>query len=250
MKKKLIGLLICMLLISTAFPVLGINAEKQIINTTTKDSNRELYTEVDKSPLPLAWWLGVDQKQDKHCGYGQQIRPPFWCAQEFKPNKEKLIGIELWFFMYGAPPSGLEITVSVRKTLNGSDLTIATMGADPIKNTGTWVLFDFDDITVTPQETYFIVCRGGGGDMTNVYCWLFNANNSYEQGIAWYSEDNGANWVDMEDFHPDKPEVDFCFRTYHSKSKNKAFNFYVNLLNWLFEHFPNLFPILKYVVGY
>ena len=31
--------------------------------------------------------------------------------------------------------------------------------------------------------------------------------------------------------------------------KNKAFNFYVNVLMWLFERFPNAFPILRYLFG-
>jgi len=31
--------------------------------------------------------------------------------------------------------------------------------------------------------------------------------------------------------------------------KNKAFNFNYNLLSWLFERFPNAFPILRYMLG-
>ncbi|MCK4348791.1 MAG: hypothetical protein KAW47_09265, partial [Thermoplasmatales archaeon] len=34
-----------------------------------------------------------------------------------------------------------------------------------------------------------------------------------------------------------------------SMPKNKAFNFNVNLLEWLFERFPNAFPILRHVLG-
>ena len=30
--------------------------------------------------------------------------------------------------------------------------------------------------------------------------------------------------------------------------KSKSFSFYFNILNWLSEHFPNLFPILKYII--
>ena len=33
-----------------------------------------------------------------------------------------------------------------------------------------------------------------------------------------------------------------------SMPKNKAFNFNLDLLNWLFEHFPNAFPILRYIL--
>jgi len=31
--------------------------------------------------------------------------------------------------------------------------------------------------------------------------------------------------------------------------KNKPFNFFNNLLNWLFERFPNMFPILRHMLG-
>ena len=31
--------------------------------------------------------------------------------------------------------------------------------------------------------------------------------------------------------------------------KNKPFNFNFNLLSWLFERFPNAFPILRHILG-
>ncbi len=34
-----------------------------------------------------------------------------------------------------------------------------------------------------------------------------------------------------------------------STPKNKAFNFRIDLLSWLFERFPNMFPMLRYLLG-
>ncbi len=34
-----------------------------------------------------------------------------------------------------------------------------------------------------------------------------------------------------------------------SMPKNKAFDLNFNLLSWLFERFPNAFPILRYMLG-
>ena len=34
-----------------------------------------------------------------------------------------------------------------------------------------------------------------------------------------------------------------------SMPKNKAFNFNFNLLSWLFERYPNAFPILRHMLG-
>jgi len=42
---------------------------------------------------------------------------------------------------------------------------------------------------------------------------------------------------------------DFCIIDVSlTTPKNKAFNFYMNILMWLFERFPNAFPILRYML--
>lgn len=43
---------------------------------------------------------------------------------------------------------------------------------------------------------------------------------------------------------------DNCTITINLKTpKNKSFNYNFPMLNWLFEHFPNVFPIIKYILG-
>ena len=44
---------------------------------------------------------------------------------------------------------------------------------------------------------------------------------------------------------------DFCIiDVFLSTPKNKPFGFFHNLLNWLFEHFPHAFPILRYLSNF
>lgn len=249
MKKKVLGIFVCTLLIATTFPAIGFKIDTEFYSNNIDRCNQVKYIDSNPPQLSSVWWLGVDQEQKGHCGQGFQIRPPYWFAQEFKPTKEKLIGIELWMFKYNNTPSGLKINVSIRDSLDGNDLAMTTIDADIISDKGTWVLFNFDDITVTPEQIYYIVCWGGGGDDENAYCWIFNANNSYNRGKAWRSWDNGKTWTDLEDYSQTHPEIDFCFKTYHSKSKNKSFNLHIHLLKWLFERFPNAFPIFRHILG-
>ena len=250
MKKKLLGIFVCMLLIAaTALPVVG------TMNINVRDSNDVTLVSTDGNydvtPAPPFWWLfRADQKQTSNCGYGFQIQPPIYHAQEFKPTKNELTAVALEMFKHDNPPAGTEITVSIRDSLNGSDLTVTSVDADQakIKGSGTWVLFDFQDITVTPEDTYYIVCTADGGVENDSYCWLFDFNNSYDRGIAWASDDNGSTWVDMEDFFqdPNYMYIDFCFITYWQKPINRAVN--TPFLNFLENH-PNLFPILRYMLG-
>jgi len=153
-------------------------------------------------------------------------------------------------FKSDSPPSGVKITVSIRDSLNGNDLTVATVNADPISASGTWVLFDFKDISVTPENTYYIVCRSSGGSGSNIYCWFFNRYNSYDRGIAWMSINNGSTWDDLENYDPNYPQIDFCFKTFNSKSKTKPFIFNSNILDCLFERFPNTLKMIRQLLGF
>lgn len=248
-RKKIVGILVCTLLIATTFPAVGMEINNEFVTNDFEDSNKEISFEINPPQVPSI--IGhIDQNQTENCGMGFTITPPFWMAQEFKPSMEKLIGVELWMFKSdNNPPAGLKITVSIRDSLNGNDLTVTTVNADPISASGTWVLFDFKDISVTPENTYYIVCRGGGGDGTNIYCWFFNIYNSYDRGIAWMSIDNGSTWDDLENYDLDYPLIDFCFKTYFSKSKTKPFNFDSNLFG-LFERFPYIFQIIRQLLEF
>ena len=206
MYKKLVGFLVMTLLIATALPVLGITNIKII----------------DVTPSPLQNG-SVDQELTTTCGYGMILSPPFINAQSFKPSKDSLTSVELWFFKSGNPPNGVEITVGIRDDLDGSDLTAKTINADDVGIAGnTWVKFDFDDIAVIPEETYYIVCYAdGGGTGGNCYCWLFDLGDKYPRGEGWWYNETSATWItlwELFDFDPQWEEPDLCFKTYFKDS--------------------------------
>ena len=155
----------------------------------------------------------LDQYQTEDCGYGIMIFDGYWCAQAFKPSLGILTKVQLYMFRYGNPSNNIQITISIKSSLTGGDLTMAAVYGRQISNQGNWVEFNFPDINVVVGSTYYIVCRASGGNIDNNYCWLFGMNNPYKKGDAWLSDDYGNSWY-VFDYPPDFPDADFCFKTY------------------------------------
>jgi len=224
MRKKIIGILVMMLLISTAsISVSGIGIEY------FSDMTKSFEPVFDP---PTDWLENSDQNQTSDCRVGFIIFNSVQLAQEFKPSKSNLTAVALCFFKMGSPPSGLKITVIIKDNLDGNILAEDSIDVDrwKIEGSGKWVLFDFDDITVEPNSTYYIICKGGGGDKQNNYCWYFDINNPYNQGIAFRSDD-GELWKDLENEYPPFPEIDFTFITYCGKPPDNKIKLMSNNLN-------------------
>ena len=127
-----------------------------------------------------------------------------WCAQSFIPSGEKLSKIEIGLAAWEAD---LDFTVSIRKSLDGSDL--AEAGAKVAK-TGwniKWVTFNIPDIAVNPGDTYYIVCKSsyeGWG-----IGWAAGGENPYPNGNFYTSSDAGESWKKDTRWNSDG-----CFVTY------------------------------------
>ena len=213
--KKIIGICIVTLLIITGL-------------STFAAGNYDTYQiceSVDSVPVdvPEDWLVGADQYQTETVGKGWVVSQIYMAAQEFKPTEETLSAVALYFFKTSDNvPSGIQITVCIRETLEGDDLSAITLNADDIKfNLGGvgWIMFDFDDITVTPEQSYFVVCYSD--DDSNVYdsyAWFFDINNKYSRGLAWGKSDE-FDWRDLEapEWDPEIVEADFCFVTYYQE---------------------------------
>jgi hypothetical protein len=175
------------------------------------------------------------------------LRPPFTCAQSFTPTKDKLTDVSLYIFKYGTPPDPVHITISIRDNLTGSDLATKTIDTSVVSKKYKWVLFDFEDISITPGNTYFIVCSGDAGNETNAYCWFFSDNDTYTRGEAWWKVNEIATWTTLEQAGYG---ADFCFKTYFRKPLDRSVPISnENLVNqrvlFILERFPNAFPILR-----
>jgi hypothetical protein len=129
-------------------------------------------------------------------------------AQSFKPTLNMLTRME-FIIMNGDIPQG-DFTVSIRDNLTGIDLTNITI---PIEDLPApflypqviWTEFDFPDIYVLPEHTYYIVCSYNPQIHPCITYWgCTGPIDNYTRGELWsYSKI----WYSDVGF-------DFCFKTY------------------------------------
>ena len=241
MKKKIIGIVVLMLLATTVVSAANINV-KEIKNKIVDDEPYE---------PTLFDWFCVDQKQTHTDGFGITLGPPATCAQSFTPKKDKLTAVSLYIFKHGTPPEPVHITVSIRDNLTGSDLATKTIDTSVVSIKYTWVMFDFEDISITPGDTYFIVCSGDGGAVPNVYCWFYSNSSKYSRGEGWYKGNQAIDWITLEQAGYG---ADYCFKTYFRKplDRSDTINNENPMSHWvlfMLRRFPNAFPILKQLIG-
>jgi hypothetical protein len=244
MKKKFVALVLLMFLMTSMVSAATVTI-KQI---------RQPAVSVALVSDPVLFDWGVDQEQTENCGHGIVLTAPLAYAQSFTPTKEKLTAVRLHIFRYGSPPAA-RLTVSIRDNLTQGNLATKTIDTSKvsIESSGKWVLFDFEDISVTPGNLYFIVCSGDLGNSTNAYCWFYNNEDTYPGGEAWIKPDDASIWTNFTHggFNPD----DFCFKTYFRRPLDiSAPTYNVHLLSsWLcslWERFPDVFPMLRYLMRY
>ena len=132
--------------------------------------------------------------------------PPNLLAQSFKPSENILTRVELLTTKTGTP-SG-DLVVSIRSSLNGTNLTSISVPAEEIPTDKQWVEFNFLDIMVNIGHTYYIIWSPPSTG-TNYVWWGYDNSlfDSYPNGEAWFCQ-NGE-WV-TEGFIA----KDWCFKTY------------------------------------
>ena len=90
-------------------------------------------------------------------------------AQSFKPTLNLLTRIELIAWRVGNPQGNL--TISIREKISGTDLTSISILAENIPLEyglpALWTGFDFPDINVIPEHTYYIVWSLDSWDYDN-----------------------------------------------------------------------------------
>ena len=159
--------------------------------------------------------LILDQKQEQN-SYEDSLHNNILIAQSFTPSMSPLTTVEIKI----NKPRVIEmpIEVSIRKELNGTDITSLSIPAEQIPYFIFWVEFDFQDIEVNPEETYYIVVSTSSPSEQS-YRWLYEydeTNDPYNRGKLWKSYDSGDTWIPTETEHD---YIDATFRTYSYDSK-------------------------------
>jgi hypothetical protein len=150
---------------------------------------------------------------------------------------KKLSRVELKIKKNGDP--GM-FSFSIRKILIDVDLVADNLASAEIPTGSNWITLDFNDIRVTPGETYYIVVDAERGFGDNVYEWRGTSNNPYQGGSGWFYDLLSDVWNVRSD-------MDFCFKTYGTKGLSKSKNVN-NLFLQILENYPNLFPLIQQII--
>jgi len=133
-----------------------------------------------------------------------------WFAQSFVPTQSTLTKVELELIAKG---NVQPISVSIRKNLTSPDLTETSVLIGPMdlyRPILNWTTFDFPDISVTPGDTYYIVCHPIYTD-DSLYGWSYagaSYDDPYQNGQGYSSTTFGNSWIVYNKVH------DFSFVTY------------------------------------
>jgi len=149
----------------------------------------------------------IDQEQALDHGGGLNVNYGQYVAQSFKPSVTRLSKVQLKLFKYNGEPT-YDLEFSIREQLDGVEL--ATVIKNPGEILNGWNEFDFSDLEVEIDKTYYLVCQGDGGQGDDpIYCWYCIDNNPYDRGYT--STYSYGSWHAAF-------SVDCCFRTYYTNS--------------------------------
>lgn len=114
-------------------------------------------------------------------------------AQSFKPTLNMLTRVELMIGK-GSSTTTYDLTVGIRDDLNGSDITSVSLPASDIDDNISWVEFDFPNIIVTPNSTYYIV-SSTVNVTDNFYKFGYQMYSSYLNGTLYQTINEGTTWT-------------------------------------------------------
>jgi hypothetical protein len=133
-------------------------------------------------------------------------------AQSFIPQMEVLT--RTFFLMARNASTSHPCVLAIRDNLTKEDLSVVSIepsefpivNGTPTEEQLAWVEFNFDDIWITPGQTYYIVVYTA--NVTDNYYWISgNGTNIYPNGTVYLSINDGQTWGEFTD-------ADGCFKTY------------------------------------
>lgn len=196
MKKKIFCIVICMLLSTTVLTMMASSMAENIKNGNTNPTCYDGFI--------------LDQYQTETGSFVAVLKKDVWVAQSFKPTMTPLVKVRL--FIDSDENAEQPLEVSIRKELDGEDLTYVSIEPNLIPTTRTWVNFEFPDITVEPDETYYIVTRTQNEEEAYYWFQVWKSDiNYYERGNGWWINPSSSTWENLDDYYQ---YFDFCFKTY------------------------------------
>lgn len=229
---KILTLIVCFMLLFITFSAIGI---ARVDNYSTPQSlsidlpkpkylnYNEEKDEYYSTPRLLQYGDAIDQYMTEFTDFGWLVYPFQWIAQGFTPNMSILTRVEIELFKIGKPPSDSEIYIGLWDDLDGEELASIIFTENDFPGTRKWFTFDFDDMFVDTNHTYYIICLSDVMSLDYGYCWFAVNDNPYPRGDAWISF-FGLEWVLLDD-PPDHPLNDCIFKTYGIDKTAMKFTF-------------------------
>jgi hypothetical protein len=133
-------------------------------------------------------------------------------SQSFIPQKEVLT--RTFLLMARNASTTHPCFLAVQESLAAENLAVISVqpsdfpivDGSPTEEQLEWIEFNFDDVWVTPGETYYLVVYTA--NITDNYYWISgNGTNIYPNGTVFFSINDGGTWDELTD-------ADGCFKTY------------------------------------
>jgi len=158
----------------------------------------------------------LDQQNATICG-DASINTNHYVAQNFNSTYDTISKIELALKKIGTPPNPLQVSIVPKSGSDpdiGNKLGSVYFAPGDIGIAFTWYTVNFTpDISINPDNDYFILLNTTGGDNSNAYHVSYcndDPNGSYYDGNTYYmffTSNGGSSWIDFIKY-------DISFKTY------------------------------------
>ena len=186
-----IGIAISLLLIISIFSTIVLAERNELKNNGI---NTIIFNdELDQSQTNIDQWIYMESNTH--------------LAQSFVPQLTNLTRVELLLTKDPGYPPSSPFELAIRDNLTGINLAHKSVNPEqiPIYPYSDWIEFDFDDISMTTGQSYYIIAYTNDDEG---YMWGSAEDNPYLYGMMFYSTDGGYNWNGLP------ASFDACFKTY------------------------------------
>ncbi len=235
MKNKIFGILVCILLFASAAPSVGTMNIKQPL---TCDANGPYEGNIMEDiefegtatggipPYEYFWDYGDGNKSsgDPHPTHNYANAGNYTVILTVTDYENNIADDTTWAFI-NTPPDAPTITGETNGK-KGKEYEYTITGSDP-EGDDLYVIIDWGDNT----SSELLGPYDGSYEITKKHSWEEKGNYTIKAAAK-----DPYGWG---------PEATLDV----TMPKSKASNFNLNLLSWLFEHFPNAFPIISRLLG-
>jgi len=160
---------------------------------------------------------GCFSSKDQYCENGNnyyQIQTSSeHIAQGFKPQQNVLEQFNIFLKRSSGADYGNFSVIVRNNSVNGEDWLYGSGDINMISTSGSWLsCICVEPFEIIPGDTYYIIINILVNFGPNDYLgWRYGTGNPYTRGVAYYTQNDGENWVQKDNW-------DFNFQTWGTSS--------------------------------